>query len=46
MGWILSTRYKRTELADIKDFAAFPELRLLERGLVARPTRPGCSGAT
>ena len=31
VGWILSTRYKRTELADIKDFAAFPELRLLER---------------
>jgi stearoyl-CoA desaturase (delta-9 desaturase) len=31
VGWILSTRYKRTDLADIKDFAAFPELRFLER---------------
>ena len=28
VGWILSTRYKDTDLAAIKDFAAYPELRL------------------
>ena len=31
VGWILSTRYKDTDLAGIADFAAYPELRLLER---------------
>jgi stearoyl-CoA desaturase (delta-9 desaturase) len=31
VGWILSTKYKATEPSTIKDFAAFPELRLLER---------------
>jgi stearoyl-CoA desaturase (delta-9 desaturase) len=31
VGWILSTRYKDTDLTLIKDFAAYPELRLLER---------------
>ena len=31
VGWILSTKYKDTDLDDIKDFAAFPELRWLER---------------
>lgn len=31
VGWILSTKYKETDLDDIKDFAAYPELRLLER---------------
>ena len=31
VGWILSTKYKDTNLDAIKDFAAFPELRLLER---------------
>ena len=31
VGWILSTKYKATDLSTIKDFAAFPELRLLER---------------
>jgi stearoyl-CoA desaturase (Delta-9 desaturase) len=31
VGWILSTRYKRTDLDAIKDFAAYPELRLLDR---------------
>jgi stearoyl-CoA desaturase (delta-9 desaturase) len=31
VGWILSTRYKDTDLSAIKDFASFPELRLLER---------------
>ena len=31
VGWILSTRYKATDLSTIKDFASYPELRLLER---------------
>jgi hypothetical protein len=31
VGWILSTKYKATDLSNIKDFAAYPELRLLER---------------
>ena len=31
VGWILSTRFKDTDLSAIKDFAAYPELRLLER---------------
>ena len=31
VGWILSTRYKEADLTAIKDFAGFPELRLLER---------------
>jgi stearoyl-CoA desaturase (delta-9 desaturase) len=31
VGWILSTRYKDTDLEAIKDFAAYPELRLVER---------------
>ncbi len=31
VGWILSTRTKRTELDAVKDFAAVPELRLLDR---------------
>jgi stearoyl-CoA desaturase (delta-9 desaturase) len=31
VGWILSTKYKDTELDGIKDFAVFPELRWLER---------------
>jgi len=31
VGWILSTKYKDTDLSNIKDFAAYPELRLLER---------------
>ncbi len=31
VGWILSRTYKRTDSAAIKDFAAFPELRLLDR---------------
>jgi stearoyl-CoA desaturase (delta-9 desaturase) len=31
VGWILSTRYKHTDPSTIKDFAAYPELRLLDR---------------
>lgn len=31
VGWILSRKYKQTETSAIKDFAAYPELRLLER---------------
>jgi stearoyl-CoA desaturase (Delta-9 desaturase) len=31
VGWILSTKYKTCDLSTIKDFAAYPELRLLER---------------
>ena len=31
VGWILCDRYKATDLAAIKDFAAFPELRWLNR---------------
>jgi stearoyl-CoA desaturase (delta-9 desaturase) len=31
VGWILSTKYKSTDLSAIKDFASYPELRLLER---------------
>jgi stearoyl-CoA desaturase (Delta-9 desaturase) len=31
VGWILSTKYKSTDLDSIKDFAAYPELRWLER---------------
>jgi stearoyl-CoA desaturase (delta-9 desaturase) len=31
VGWILSTRYKKTDPSTIKDFAAYPELRFLDR---------------
>ncbi len=31
VGWILSTRYKATDLDNIADFAKYPELRWLER---------------
>jgi stearoyl-CoA desaturase (Delta-9 desaturase) len=31
VGWILSTRYKKTDLGNIADFAKYPELRLVER---------------
>ncbi len=31
VGWILSTKYKTTDLTVIRDFAAYPELRFLER---------------
>jgi stearoyl-CoA desaturase (delta-9 desaturase) len=31
VGWILSTKYKACDVAAIKDFAAYPELRFLER---------------
>jgi stearoyl-CoA desaturase (delta-9 desaturase) len=31
VGWILSTKFKSTDLDTIKDFAKFPELRFLER---------------
>ncbi len=31
VGWILSTKYKRTNLSAIADFASYPELRFLER---------------
>ena len=31
VGWILSTEYKDTDLDGIKDFAAYPELRWLEK---------------
>ena len=31
VGWILSDKYKDTDYAAIKDFAKYPELRLLER---------------
>jgi stearoyl-CoA desaturase (delta-9 desaturase) len=38
VGWILSTRYKATDSAAIKDFAAFPELRFLDRCWWIGPT--------
>ncbi len=31
VGWILSTKYKACDLSAIKDFAAYPEIRFLER---------------
>ncbi|MDA8343714.1 MAG: acyl-CoA desaturase [Actinomycetota bacterium] len=31
VGWILSTRYKRTEPELVRDFASYPELRILDR---------------
>src|SRR5579883_2153037 len=31
VGWILSTRYKRADLEAIRDFAAYPELRAVDR---------------
>jgi stearoyl-CoA desaturase (delta-9 desaturase) len=31
VGWILSTRYKRTDPTAIADFAAYPELRVVDR---------------
>lgn len=31
VGWILSTRYKEIDTDAIKDFAAYPELRLVDR---------------
>ncbi len=41
VGWILSTRYKDTDTASIKDFAAFPELRFLDRQWWIGPTMLG-----
>jgi stearoyl-CoA desaturase (delta-9 desaturase) len=38
VGWILSTRYKATDTTAIKDFAAFPELRFLDRQWWIGPT--------
>ena len=31
VGWFLASRHARTDLARIKDFAAYPELRFLDR---------------
>ncbi|MGH9079005.1 MAG: acyl-CoA desaturase [Acidimicrobiales bacterium] len=31
VGWILSTKYKACDISAIKDFAAYPELRFVER---------------
>jgi stearoyl-CoA desaturase (Delta-9 desaturase) len=31
VGWILSNRYKETDESAIRDFAAYPELRLLDK---------------
>ncbi|MDQ1362041.1 MAG: hypothetical protein QOJ44_2418 [Acidimicrobiaceae bacterium] len=31
VGWILSRRYKDTDVGAIRDFAAYPELRLLDK---------------
>ena len=31
VGWILSNRYKQTDESAIRDFAAYPELRLLDK---------------
>ena len=31
VGWILSTKFKSTDLTTIKDFSKFPELRFIER---------------
>ena len=41
MGWILSTTYKRTDLAAIKDFASYPGAPLPRAGLVDRPLAAG-----
>ena len=38
VGWILSTRYKATDASTIKDFAAVPELRFLDRHWWIGPT--------
>jgi stearoyl-CoA desaturase (delta-9 desaturase) len=37
VGWILSTRFKATDFAAIRDFSAYPELRLLDRYSWAPP---------
>jgi stearoyl-CoA desaturase (Delta-9 desaturase) len=37
VGWILSTRYKATDAAAIRDFSAYPELRWLDRYSWAPP---------
>lgn len=41
VGWILSTRYKATNFDAIKDFAAYPELRWLNRLWLIPPTLLG-----
>jgi stearoyl-CoA desaturase (delta-9 desaturase) len=38
VGWILSTRYKATDTSTIQDFAAYPELRFLDRHWWIGPT--------
>ncbi len=50
VGWILSTKYKATDPSAIKDFAAYPELRFLDRFCWIGPWVLGrspasCSGA-
>jgi stearoyl-CoA desaturase (delta-9 desaturase) len=37
VGWVLCKKYNTTRLDDIKDFAKFPELRLLDRYSVLAP---------
>ncbi len=37
MGWILSNRYNRTEVEQVRDFYKFPELRWLNRWFLVPP---------
>ncbi len=41
VGWILSDKFKETELSSIKDFSRFPELRFLDRFWWVGPTALG-----
>ena len=41
VGWILSTRYKQTRPELVRDFAAYPELRVLDRFAWAVPWAVG-----
>jgi stearoyl-CoA desaturase (Delta-9 desaturase) len=41
VGWILSRRYKRTDVAAVRDLVVFPELRVLDRFQVLAPCALG-----
>jgi stearoyl-CoA desaturase (delta-9 desaturase) len=43
VGWILSNRYQATDLARVKDFSKFPELRWLDRFFFVPPVIGGAA---
>jgi stearoyl-CoA desaturase (delta-9 desaturase) len=45
VGWILSSKYNETRFESIRDFARFPELRLLNRFYLVPPILVGVAAA-